>query len=131
MLFPLVITLLCFTVGALLLVVMFQRREYRRLRADADGIVVRYVKIAERYESLVRDITEPHGGVLSGLEDVNRLSACLPCLPDKERAAAQVAINCLEQWLRLLLCPVADRYHLPAEDKQRWLGDGVGLEVRE
>ena len=26
---------------------------------------------------------------------------------------------------------VADRYHLSAEDKQRWLGDGVGLEVRE
>lgn len=128
---PVVMTLLCFTVGILLSVVAFQRREYRRLRRDADGIVVHYVKIAERYESLIRDITEPHGGVLSGLEDVNRLSTYLPCLPDKERATAQVAINCLEQWLRLLLCPVADRYHLSAEDKQRWLGDGVGLEVRE
>lgn len=128
---PFVITLLCFTIGALLSVVIFQRREYRRLRCDADGIVLRYVSLAERYESLVRDITEPHGGVLNGLEDVNRLSACLPCLPDKERAAAQVAINCLEQWLRLLLCPVADRYRLSAEDKQRWLGDGVGLELHE
>ena len=122
---PVVMTLLCFTIGALLSVVAFQRLEYRRLRRDADGIVVRYVKIAERYESLVRDVTEPHGGVLSGLEDVNRLSACLPWLPDKERAAAQVAINCLDQWLRLLLCPVADRYRLSVEDKQRWLANGV------
>jgi|GEM_PF-3005223 hypothetical protein len=126
---PVVMTLLCFTIGALLSVVAFQRLEYRRLRRDADGIVVRYVKIAERYESLVRDVTEPHGGVLSGLEDVNRLSACLPWLPDKERAAAQVAINCLDQWLRLLLCPVADRYRLSVEDKQRWLANGV--EVHE
>lgn len=128
---PVVMTLLCFTVGVLLSVVAFQRREYRRLRRDADGIVLRYVKIAERYESLVRDVTEPYGGVLSGLEEVNRLSACLYSLPDKDRTAAQVAINGLDQWLRLLLCPVADRYHLSAEDKQRWLGDGVGLEVRE
>lgn len=129
MLFPLVITLLCFTVGVLLSVVAFQRREYRRLRRDADDIVVRYVNVAERYESLVRDITEPYGGVLSGLEEVKRLSAYLYSLPDKERTVAQVAINCLDQWLRILLCPVADRYHLSAEDKQRWLGDG--LEVRE
>lgn len=127
----LTITLLCFVVGVLLWVVIFQRREYCRLRRDADGIVVRYVNLAERYESLIRDVTEPYGGVLGGLEEVNRLSTCLHCLPDIERAAAQVAINCLEQWLRLLLCPVADRYHLSAEDKQRWLGDGVGLEVRE
>lgn len=131
MLFPLVISLLCFTMGALLLMVIFQRREYRRLRRDADCIVMRYVNAAERYENLVRDVTEPYGGVLSGLEDVNRLSAYLSCLPDKERAAAQVALNCLDQWLRFLLCPVADRYHLSAEDKQRWPGDGDGPEVRE
>lgn len=131
MLFPLVITLLCFTVGALLLVVIFQRREYRRLRADADGIVMRYLAVAERFESLVRDVTEPYGGVLSGLEEVNRLSACLHCLPDKERIAAQVAINCLDQWLRILLCPVADRYRLSVEDKQRWLANGNGAEACE
>lgn len=124
MLFPLVITLLCFTVGVLLWVVIFQRREYCRLRRDADGIVVRYVNQAERYESLIRDVTEPYGGVLGGLEEVNRLSTCLHSLPDIERAAAQVAINCLDQWLRLLLCPVADRYRLSGEDKQRWLGNG-------
>lgn len=129
MLFPLVITLLCFTVGALLSVVIFQRRKYRRLRRDADGIVVRYVNVAERYESLVRDITEPYGGVLSGLEEVNRLSACLYSLPDKERTAAQVAINCLDQWLRILLRPVADRYRLSVEDKQLWLVNGA--EVHE
>lgn len=129
MLFPLVITLLCFTVGALLSVVIFQRREYRRLRRDADGIVVRYVNVAERYESLVRDITEPYGGVLSGLEKVNRLSVCLYSLPDKERTAAQVVINCLDQWLRILLRPVADRYRLSVEDKQLWLVNGA--EVHE
>lgn len=120
---PIINALLCLVTAILVAVVLLQRREYRRLRADADGIVVRYVNVAERYESLVRDVTEPYGGVLSGLEDVNRLSACLPCLPDKERAAAQVAISCLDRWLRLLLCPVADRYHLSAEDKQRWLND--------
>lgn len=118
-------------VVVLLTVIAFLQWKYRCLRRDADGIVLRYVRLAECYEALVRDVTEPYGGVLSCLEDVNRLSTCLPCLPDKERATAQVAINCLEQWLRLLLCPVADRYHLSAEDKQRWLGDGVGLEVRE
>lgn len=112
--------LLCLVTAILVAIVLLQRREYRRLQADADGIVVRYVNVAERYESLVRDVTEPYGGVLNGLEDVNRLSACLP---DKERAAAQVAISCLDRWLRLLLRPVADRYHLSAEDKQRWLND--------
>jgi hypothetical protein len=115
--------LLCLVTAILVAIVLLQRREYRRLRADADGIVVRYVNVAERYESLVRDVTEPYGGVLNGLEDVNRLSACLPCLPDKERAAAQVAISCLDRWMRLLLRPVVDRYHLSAEDKQRWLND--------
>lgn len=115
--------LLCLVTAILLAVVWLQRREYRRLRADADGIVMRYVNVAERYENLVRDVTEPYGGVLSGLEDVSRLSACLPCLPDTERAAAQVAISCLDRQLRLLLRRVADRYHLSAEDKQRWLND--------
>lgn len=122
-------TLLYLVIGILLSVLIFQRREYRRLRQDADGIVMRYVNVAERYESLVRDVTEPYGGVLSGLEEVNRLSACLYRLPDKDRAAAQVAINCLDQWLRLLLCPVADRYRLSVEDKQCWLVSGKGAEV--
>lgn len=122
-------TLLYLVIGILLSVVIFQRREFRRLRQDADGIVMRYVNVAERYESLVRDVTEPYGGVLSGLEEVSRLSACLYSLPDKDRTAAQVAINCLDQWLRLLLCPVADRYRLSVDDKQRWLANGV--EVRE
>ncbi|HEC2564912.1 hypothetical protein RZQ20_25630 [Raoultella ornithinolytica] len=131
MLFPFILTLLCFAVGTLLSVVIFLRREYRRLREDADSIVVRYVNVAERYEHLVRDVTEPYGGVLSGLENVNRLSSYLSCLPEKEHAAAQVTINCLDQWLRILLCPVADRCHLSVEDKHRWLGDDNRSEVRE
>ena len=56
MLFPFILTLLCFAVGTLLSVVIFLRREYRRLREDADSIVVRYVNVAERYEHLVTSL---------------------------------------------------------------------------
>lgn len=127
----LTITLLCFVVGVLLSVVVCQRREYRRLRRDADSIVLRYVKVAERYEGLVCELTEPYGGVLSGLEEVNDLSVCLSCLPDTERMQAQAALARLDDWLCLLLHQVADRYRLTEADRRRWLSDVNGGEGRE
>ncbi|EAR6709207.1 hypothetical protein EWN99_21215 [Salmonella enterica] len=124
MLFPLVITLLCFTVGALLLVVIFQRREYRRLRADADGIVMRYLAVAERFESLVRELTEPYGGVLYDLMEVEQLAARMKALPDCEiRETAERILERLNERMRMLLKQVSDRYRLPDADRQRWLSE--------
>ncbi|ECU3077746.1 hypothetical protein ABKR72_004300 [Salmonella enterica subsp. enterica serovar Typhimurium] len=124
MLFPLVITLLCFTVGALLLVVIFQRREYRRLRADADGIVMRYLAVAERFESLVRELTEPYGGVLYDLMEVEQLAARMKALPDREiRETAERILERLNERMRMLLKQVSDRYRLSDADRQRWLSE--------
>ena len=124
MLFPLVITLLCFTVGALLLVVTFQRRKYRRLRADADGIVMRYLAVAERFESLVRELTEPYGGVLYDLMEVEQLAARMKVLPDREtREIAEPILERLNGRMRMLLKQVSDRYRLSDADRLRWLSE--------
>jgi len=126
MLFPLVITLLCCIVCALLSVVAFQRREYRRLRRDADGIVVRYVNVAEHFESLVREVSEPCGGVLYDLIEVEQLTVLVSQLPERHaREVAERILKRLHRRMRMLLKQVADRYRLSAEDKQRWLADGV------
>lgn len=130
MLFPLVITLLCFTVGALLLVVIFQRREYRRLRADADGIVMRYLAVAERFESLVRELTEPYGGVLYDVMEVEQLAARMKALPDSEiRETAERILGRLNGRMRMLLKQVSDRYRLSDADRLRWLSDPEYPEV--
>ena len=130
MLFALVITLLCFTVGALLLVVIFQRQEYRRLRADADGIVVRYLAVAERFESLVRELTEPYGGVLYDLMEVEQLAARMKALPDREiRETAERILERLNERMRMLLKQVSDRYRLSDADRQRWLSEPEYPEV--
>lgn len=130
MLFPLVITLLCFTVGALLLVVIFQRREDRRLRADADGIVMRYLAVAERFESLVRELTEPYGGVLYDLMEVEQLAARMKALPDREiRETAEPILERLNERMRMLLKQVSDRYRLSDADRQRWLSEPEYPEV--
>lgn len=124
MLFPLVITLLCFTVGALLLVVIFQRREYRRLRVDADGIVMRYLAVTERFESLVRELTEPYGGVLYDLMEVEQLAARMKALPDREiRETAERILGRLNGRMRMLLKQVSDRYRLSDADRLRWLSE--------
>lgn len=130
MLFPLVITLLCFTVGSLLLVVIFQRRKYRRLRADADGIVMRYLAVAERFESLVRELTEPYGGVLYDLMEVEQLAARMKALPDREiRETAERILERLNERMRMLLKQVSDRYRLSDADRQRWLSEPEYPEV--
>ena len=130
MLFPLVITLLCFTVGSLLLVVIFHRREYRRLRADADGIVMRYLAVAERFESLVRELTEPYGGVLYDLMEVEQLAARMKALPDREiRETAERILERLNERMRMLLKQVSDRYRLSDADRQRWLSEPEYPEV--
>lgn len=121
MLFALVITLLCFTVGALLLVVIFQRREYRRLRA---GIVVRYLAVAERFESLVRELTEPYGGVLYDLMEVEQIAVRMKALPDREtRETAEHILGRLNGLMRMLLKQVFDRYRLSDADRLRWLSE--------
>lgn len=127
---PLVISLLCFTVGALLLVVIFQRREYRRLRQDADGIVVRYLAVAERFESLVRELTEPYGGVLYDVMEVEQLAARMKALPDREiRETAERILERLNERMRMLLKQVSDRYRLSDADRQRWLSEPEYPEV--
>ncbi|KGT87922.1 hypothetical protein NG99_22440 [Erwinia typographi] len=117
-------TLLYLVISILLSVVIFQRRQYRRLRQDADGIVMRYLAVAERSESLVRELTEPYGGVLYDLMEVEQLAARLKALPDSEmRATAECILGRLNGRMRMLLKQVSDRYRLSDADRQRWLGE--------
>lgn len=120
-----IIALLCLVTVVLVAVALFQRREYRRLRADADGIVMRYLAVSERFESLIRELTEPCGGVLYDLMEVEQLAARMKALPDSEiREIAERILGRLNGRMRMLLKQVADRYRLSDADRQRWLNEG-------
>jgi len=121
----LIIIILSLVCAGQLAVIIFQRREYRRLQVDADGIVMRYLAVAERSESLVRALTEPYGGVLYDLMEVEELADRMKTLPDSEmQEAAERILGRLNGRMRMLLKQVADRYRLSEADRQRWLRDG-------
>ncbi|WP_277972916.1 hypothetical protein [Pantoea agglomerans] len=117
-----IVILLSLVCTGLLAVVIVQRRQYRRLQKDADGIVLRYLAVTERFESLVRDLTEPYGGVLSALNDVEQLDGWFAGKPESDnRMTARQALMRIDCRLRILLRKVADRYPLSETDRQRWL----------
>jgi Flp pilus assembly protein protease CpaA len=62
-------------IAALIMGVLYQRRKWRRIQAATDGVVLRC--LTQTHESLVRDVTEPHGGVLYTLQNLETLHACL------------------------------------------------------
>lgn len=120
-----VVSLFSLVCTGLLAVVIVQRRQYRRLQKEADGIVVRYLTVTERFESLVRTLSEPYGGVLYDLMEVEQLAERMSLLPDSEmRETAERILGRLNGRMRLLLKQVADRYCLSEADRQRWLRDG-------
>lgn len=117
-----VVILFSLVCTGLLAVVIVQRRQYRRLQKDADGIVLRYLAVTERFESLVRDLTEPYGGVLSALNDVEQLDGWFAGQPESDnRMTARQVLMRIDCRLRILLRKVADRYRLSETDRQRWL----------
>lgn len=121
----LIILILSLACAGQLAVIIFQRRQYRRLQKDADGIVMRYLAAAERSESLVRALTEPYGGVLYDLMEVEQLADRMKTLPDSEmQETAEHILGRLNGRMRMLLKQVADRYRLSEADCQRWLRDG-------
>ncbi|EBP3773453.1 hypothetical protein OQ483_25105 (plasmid) [Enterobacter bugandensis] len=121
-------SLLC---AGLLIVVRLQRRECRRLRAYADELIMRYGESEARLETLVLE-TSKCGGVLYDLIEVEQLTVLVSQLPDcNDREVADRILKRLHWRMCRLMKQVADRYHLSAENKQRWLVDGTGRPVTE
>lgn len=94
----------------------------RRLQQDSDGIVLRYLDVANRYEELVREVTEPYGGVVSALDCVRWLTPVLSGLTDEElRRQSRCQLNQLEHQLAGVLRMVASRYRLSPDALSRYL----------
>jgi alpha-ketoglutarate-dependent taurine dioxygenase len=119
-----VVTAVAVALGALAAACVYWYREAWRRQADMDGVVLRYLGVAQTHEALIRELTEPHGGVLSSLEDTALIRASLAQAAQDERfAAARLALARVECQLRLILRQVAGRYQLTEADRQRWLSD--------
>lgn len=116
-----VVTAVAVALGVLAAACVYWYREAWRRQADMDGVVLRYLGVAQTHEALIRELTEPHGGVLSSLEDTALIRASLA--QDERFAAARLALARVECQLRLILRQVAGRYQLTEADRQRWLSD--------
>lgn len=94
----------------------------RQLQQDSDGIVLRYLDVANRYETLVREVTEPYGGITEALDGVRWLMPVITTIPDGDtrRLARQVAGQ-LELHMTGILRVVASRYHFSPEALSRYL----------
>ncbi|SMG59817.1 hypothetical protein SAMN03159353_103226 [Cedecea sp. NFIX57] len=112
--------------AALIMGVLYQRRQRLRVQTALDGIVLRYLALTETHESLVRDVTEPYGGVLYALQDLEALRTCLAALSGGENPpAAQAALRRLDDLLRIILIRIAGRYRLTPEERLRLRARGV------